>query len=121
MGTRLVTGSGHPASGFVYKLVAVDDSGSGLGYRPVAKSSEGKATAGGKKNPFRVYASEGVFMGEHLDGSDFTEGEETVNTKTVYSEYISGGNYRVLPTLSDIREVFFREMESLPFSMKTLR
>ena len=42
VGTSLVTGSGAPTAGFVYKLVEVDG-------RPVAKRSEGKGTRGGRK------------------------------------------------------------------------
>lgn len=42
VGTSLVTGSGAPTAGFVYKLVEVDN-------RPVAKRSEGKGTRGGRK------------------------------------------------------------------------
>ena len=51
VGTRLVTGSGAPTAGFVYKLVA-----RGLGdgdLEPVAKSSTGKATRGGRKHVWR--------------------------------------------------------------------
>jgi nicotinate phosphoribosyltransferase len=47
-----VTGSGHPASGFVYKLVAHrDDAGRWI---PVAKKSAAKATVGGRKSPVRT-------------------------------------------------------------------
>ena len=51
VGTRLVTGSGAPTAGFVYKLVAraVGDGP----MEPVAKSSEGKATRGGRKHAWR--------------------------------------------------------------------
>jgi nicotinate phosphoribosyltransferase len=52
VGTSLVTGSGAPAAGMVYKLVAhLDDDGSWL---PVGKNSEGKATVGGRKQPVRA-------------------------------------------------------------------
>ena len=51
VGTRLVTGSGAPTAGFVYKLVArsLDDGDP----EPVAKSSAGKATRGGRKHVWR--------------------------------------------------------------------
>ena len=49
VGTSLVTGSGHPASGMVYKLVAhTIDSGEWVS---VAKKSAEKATVGGRKFP----------------------------------------------------------------------
>lgn len=47
VGTSVVTGAGAPTAGFVYKLVAVEDEGGTL--RPVAKTSPGKATVGGRK------------------------------------------------------------------------
>ena len=47
VGTSLVTGSGHPASGMVYKLVSVEnESGE---WMPVGKRSDGKATVAGRK------------------------------------------------------------------------
>ena len=46
VGTSLVTGSGAPASGMVYKLVAVESDGS---WTPVGKQSDGKATVAGRK------------------------------------------------------------------------
>jgi nicotinate phosphoribosyltransferase len=46
VGTSLVTGSGAPASGMVYKLVAVESDGA---WTPVGKQSDGKATVAGRK------------------------------------------------------------------------
>lgn len=52
VGTSLVTGSGHPASGMVYKLVAhTTDTGEWVS---VAKKSADKATVGGRKFPERT-------------------------------------------------------------------
>ncbi|HEX3678709.1 MAG TPA: nicotinate phosphoribosyltransferase, partial [Galbitalea sp.] len=52
VGTSVVTGSGHPAAGLVYKLVARrDDSGA---WTSVAKKSAEKATIGGRKYPVRT-------------------------------------------------------------------
>lgn len=51
VGTSLVTGSGSPASGMVYKLVAhQSDTGEWLS---VGKRSDGKATVAGRKVPVR--------------------------------------------------------------------
>jgi len=47
VGTSLVTGSGAPASGMVYKLVAFE--GSDGAWVPVGKRSDGKATVAGRK------------------------------------------------------------------------
>ena len=52
VGTSLVTGSGAPTSGFVYKLVARSaDASSAL--EPVAKRSPNKASVGGRKYALR--------------------------------------------------------------------
>ena len=51
VGTSLVTGSGVPTSGFVYKLVArADDTGAMI---PVAKKSSDKISVGGRKYALR--------------------------------------------------------------------
>jgi nicotinate phosphoribosyltransferase len=66
VGTRLVTGSGHPTAGFVYKLVAIEDD-DGVTMRPVAKTSVGKGNAGGVKRAFRTFdPTTGFATGEHL-------------------------------------------------------
>jgi nicotinate phosphoribosyltransferase len=54
VGTSVVTGSGHPTAGFVYKLVAVArEPGAGAPLTPVAKRSTGKSTVGGRKWAYR--------------------------------------------------------------------
>jgi nicotinate phosphoribosyltransferase len=62
VGTRLVTGSGHPTSGFVYKLVAVEDDAGGM--RSVAKRSTGKVNVGGAKTAARVLDADGFAVAE---------------------------------------------------------
>ncbi len=55
VGTALVTGSGAPTAEFVYKLVAIaDGDGPSARLRPVAKSSAGKSTRGGRKWAWRI-------------------------------------------------------------------
>ncbi len=67
VGTSVVTGSGHPAAGLVYKLVAHrDNSGDWVS---VAKKSAAKATVGGRKSPVRtlengVAVAETIHVGE---------------------------------------------------------
>jgi len=67
VGTSVVTGSGHPAAGLVYKLVARrDDAGA---WKSVAKKSAAKATIGGRKTPVRavvggVAQSETIYIGD---------------------------------------------------------
>ncbi len=66
VGTSVVTGSGHPAAGFVYKLVA--HRAAGGQWVSVAKKSTAKASVGGRKHPVRVLvngvaASETIHVG----------------------------------------------------------
>jgi nicotinate phosphoribosyltransferase len=70
VGTSVVTGSGHPAAGLVYKLVAKrDDSGN---WTSVAKKSVAKETVGGRKTPVRtitggVATEETIYIGKTPD------------------------------------------------------
>jgi nicotinate phosphoribosyltransferase len=62
VGTQLVTGSGHPTCGFVYKLVArADDHGELVA---VAKKSQDKISIGGRKWAMRRLSSSGVAEAE---------------------------------------------------------
>ena len=55
VGTSVVTGSGAPTAGFVYKLVAVaQDDAPDAPCVPVAKRSAGKTTVGGRKWAYRT-------------------------------------------------------------------
>jgi nicotinate phosphoribosyltransferase len=56
-GTRVVTGSGHPTCGMVYKLVAIEDNEGNM--VPVTKNSHGKESKGGEKHVFRLSTSDG--------------------------------------------------------------
>lgn len=67
VGTSLVTGSGVPTSGFVYKLVAREDDGGTM--VPVAKKSKDKISVGGRKYAVRrrendVATAEVIGIGE---------------------------------------------------------
>jgi nicotinate phosphoribosyltransferase len=60
VGSRLVSGSGHPSAGLVYKLVAVaDDAGPDAPLHPVAKRSAGKVSRGGVKYSARALGPDG--------------------------------------------------------------
>lgn len=65
VGTSLVTGSGNPTAGFVYKLVAHTD---GADWTEVAKTSKSKTNRGGEKRASRLIES-GIASAE-LIGSD---------------------------------------------------
>ncbi len=62
VGTSVVTGSGAPAAGMVYKLVA--HKGGDGGWLPVAKKSDGKATVGGRKSAVRSFGHDGYAKAE---------------------------------------------------------
>lgn len=73
VGTSVVTGSGHPASSMVYKLVARKDAAGT--WVSVAKRSAAKATVGGKKHPVRsiengVAVAETIYVGSEPTPSD---------------------------------------------------
>ena len=57
VGTSVVTGSGAPTAGMVYKLVEVDG-------RPVAKRSASKESRGGRKSAVRRYKPTGTAIEE---------------------------------------------------------
>ena len=76
VGTSLVTGSGAPTAGMVYKLVArKDDQGA---WKPVAKTSTGKASVGGAKVPVRALDENGIAVAEEVhivrNGSELPPG-----------------------------------------------
>ncbi|KQW49509.1 nicotinate phosphoribosyltransferase [Nocardioides sp. Root1257] len=62
VGTQLVTGSGHPTCGFVYKLVARESAGGEL--ESVAKKSVDKISVGGRKYALRRRTAAGVAEAE---------------------------------------------------------
>ena len=64
VGTSVVTGSGEPASGMVYKLVAHRDATGE--WVSVAKKSAAKATVGGRKYPVRSLHSSGQAKAETI-------------------------------------------------------
>lgn len=72
-GTRVVTGSGHPTAGMVYKLVEVEG-------RSVAKKSADKGSIGGRKTAYRLpdgrerFSTQGVLRGEALQQVVMSEG-----------------------------------------------
>ena len=62
VGTQLVTGSGHPTCGFVYKLVAREGADGEL--VPVAKKSADKGSIGGRKFALRRLSPAGTAEAE---------------------------------------------------------
>lgn len=110
VGTRLVTGSGHPTAGFVYKLVAIaNESGPHAPLRPVAKRSAAKATIGNRKTAFRVLDHNGYATAEVLTiGDAGPEGARPLQRPVVWQ-----GETCATPSLTEARErhlVYRREL-----------
>ena len=111
VGTSLVTGSGAPTAGLVYKLVArADDSGALV---DVAKKSKDKATVGGRKWALRRRGAHGVAEAEVVG-----IGEQPVDDgddRPLMVELLRGGE--VVATdldLQSARERHERAMSELP-------
>jgi nicotinate phosphoribosyltransferase len=64
VGTSLVTGSGAPAAGMVFKLVAHREAGGRGEWVPVAKRSTGKQSRGGLKGALRRHDAQGTATAE---------------------------------------------------------
>ena len=112
-GTKVVTGSGFPTSGMVYKLVEIeDDDGTMI---TVAKTSENKVSVGGLKNVARTYDINGKIENEiiSLDIPNVKDG--------VLVEHIKNGNATHTPTLNEIRLYHEQVMFTLSKEYKALK
>lgn len=110
VGTRLVTGSGAPTAGMVYKLVEVD----GI---PVAKRSTQKESLPGAKRAVRLYRSSGTAVEEVLfPRSGTAPAEAGLRTRELLTPLIRDGvAVPDLPTLADSREHHLAAMVTLPW------
>ncbi|MGD9751544.1 MAG: nicotinate phosphoribosyltransferase [Acidimicrobiia bacterium] len=102
VGTQLVTGSGAPTAGFVYKLVAIAEPAAGAGMRPVAKTSLGKATNGGRKWAARRFDTEGYATEEIVTPGPAPIPEGTVRALQV--ELVRSGERCDHSTVHDARD-----------------
>jgi nicotinate phosphoribosyltransferase len=117
VGTQVVTGSGHPTCGFVYKLVAhADDDGSMV---DVAKRSLDKISVGGRKFALR-----------RLDGSGKAEAEvvgvgalpsSDGNDRELLVPLVAAGEVVGTEPLDDARERHLRVREELPLPARQLQ
>jgi nicotinate phosphoribosyltransferase len=105
-GTAVVTGSGAPTAGLVYKLVEVDS-------RPVVKRSENKATVGGRKVAVRRHKPTGTAIEEIV----YSQGvpDHQANDRMLQSTFISAGEVQPMPTLADSREHLRQCLISIPW------
>ncbi|RDH11659.1 nicotinate phosphoribosyltransferase [Tsukamurella pulmonis] len=110
VGTSLVTGSGAPTAGMVYKLVEVD----GL---PVAKRSSHKETRGGEKRAVRLARRTGTIVEEVLHRPGTTPQVPAHLTATPLQIPLVRGGEQVdgLPGLEDARAHLRDALVTLPW------
>lgn len=105
-GTAVVTGSGAPTAGLVYKLVEVDG-------RPVVKRSEHKATVGGRKVAVRRHKPTGTAIEEVVVSQGVPD--HRPNDRLLQRSYLVGGEPQALPTLAQSREHLRQCLISIPW------
>ncbi|ART22364.1 nicotinate phosphoribosyltransferase [Corynebacterium striatum] len=110
VGTSVVTGSGAPTAGMVYKVVEVEG-------HPVAKRSSSKKSQGGAKRAIRTYRSTGVAVEELV----LPFGAPAPETGTLSAREITvplmrdGEIVEDLPTLQESREYRAKAITTLPW------
>lgn len=117
VGTSLVTGSGAPTAGMVYKLVArSDDAGAMVG---VAKKSKDKASVAGRKYALRRRNAKGIAEAEviGLGEPPLDDGDDRV----LLVPLMSSGRTVSTSTLEDARERHASSRAELPASARRLQ
>ncbi len=108
VGTSLVTGSGAPTAGMVYKLVEVDG-------RPVAKRSASKESKGGRKSALRRYKPTGTAIEEVVHPAAAPP-EMGPHDRVLPVPLMRGGRIvDGLPTLQESREHLRAALVSVPW------
>jgi len=108
-GTAVVTGSGAPTAGFVYKLVDVDG-------RPVAKRSEHKESHGGRKFAYRVHKPTGTAIEEVVVSDPHEDVVLGEHDRALQEPLLRGGKPAYeLPDLAACRERLQAAMVTLPW------
>ncbi|WP_433385046.1 nicotinate phosphoribosyltransferase [Actinoplanes sp. CA-142083] len=105
-GTAVVTGSGAPTAGLVYKLVEVDG-------RPVVKRSENKATVGGRKTAVRRHKPTGTATEEIIVSMGVPD--HAANDRLLQRPFVTKGQIVDGPTLHESREHLRECLISIPW------
>ncbi|MEV6910041.1 nicotinate phosphoribosyltransferase [Amycolatopsis sp. NPDC051071] len=109
VGTSVVTGSGAPTAGMVYKLVEVDG-------KPVAKRSAHKESRGGRKSALRRHRSTGTAVEEVIWTAASEVPEQGPHDHELQIPLVRDGRtVDDLPTLDDARQRLRRALVSLPW------
>ena len=121
-GTRVVTGSGHPTAGMVYKVVAIESKDGSL--RPVAKKATGKGSNGGRKYAWRVTDSAGHATAERVWVREEPKFREqyvsTPDARILQQRYIENGEIIFQPTVEEARAHHKFAMSELRDSDKSI-
>jgi nicotinate phosphoribosyltransferase len=116
VGTSLVTGSGHPTSSLVYKLVAREgDDGEMVA---VAKKSQDKVSVGGRKYALRRLDEHGVAEAEVIGVGHPSEGDR--NDRQLLVPLVRGGEVVGRESLDLARERHQRAREELPLMARSM-
>ncbi|WP_078278627.1 nicotinate phosphoribosyltransferase [Mycobacteroides franklinii] len=108
VGTSVVTGSGIPTAGMVYKLVEID----GI---PVAKRSSHKESHGGHKCALRIAKPTGTITEEVVYRAATGQPVVTEPHRTLTSALVRGGTPVATDSLEDARERVRTGLLSLPW------
>ncbi|AWB84583.1 nicotinate phosphoribosyltransferase [Corynebacterium liangguodongii] len=110
VGTSVVTGSGSPTAGMVYKLVEVEG-------HPVAKRSSGKVTFGGTKSALRAYRASGVAVAEliHPAGVEIPRKKSLTYREMVIPLVRDGNIVEDLNDLEQTRDYLDAARRTLPW------
>ena len=113
VGTTLVTGSGAPTCGFVYKLVSRADSDDpGAPLLPVAKKSANKGSIGGRKSAMRRLDAQGIAEAEVIGVG--AEPHPDRNDRILLKHLVRDGEIIGREPLSAARERHFASRAELP-------
>ena len=116
VGTQLVTGSGHPTCGFVYKLVARESSsGEMVG---VAKKSKDKISIGGRKYALRRLSPDGIAEAEVIGIGQPAENDG--DDRSLLVPLVKGGEVVGRESLDDARARHLRARAELPLVARQL-
>ena len=114
VGTRLVTGSGHPTANLVYKMVA-RESADGTTI-PVAKFSPDKQTRGGHKRGVRRLDAAGRATAELVQLVE----EDPADGRLLTIAMVEDGAFPPTPEIQDIRDHHQRALDELPDEARRL-
>lgn len=118
VGTQLVTGSGAPTCGFVYKLVARSGDEPDSDLVSVAKRSKDKASVGGRKYALRRRSTSGVAQAEVIGVGEPSENDG--DDRELLVQLVAGGTRVYDETLDDARARVRSSLSELPAQARQL-